>query len=84
MYNKQKDFMFESIISGLDQATQTALRIIYAKNRILERENYLKEKEQLKQEVAEYVISHIKATVDISEILMEIEELRKAIENLGK
>lgn len=57
---------------------------MYAKNRILERENYLKEKEQLKQEVAEYVISHIKATVDISEILMEIEELRKAIENLGK
>jgi len=57
---------------------------MYAKNRILERENYLKEKEQLKQEVAEYVISHIKATVDISEVLLEIDKLKKALESLGK
>lgn len=43
-----------------------------------------REKEELKKEVAEYVIDHIKATVDISEVLLEIEELRKAIESLGK
>ena len=43
-----------------------------------------REKEELKQEVAQYVIDHIKATVDISEVLLEIEELRKAIESLGK
>ena len=43
-----------------------------------------REKEELKKEVAQYVIDHIKATVDISEVLLEIEELRKAIENLGK
>ena len=42
-----------------------------------------REKEELKKEVAEYVIDHIKATVDISEVLLEIEELRKAIESLG-
>ena len=57
---------------------------MYAKSRIIDEENRRREKEQLKQEVAEYVISHIKATVDISEVLMEIEELRKAIESLGK
>ena len=38
----------------------------------------------VKKEVAQYVIDHIKATVDISEVLLEIEELRKAIESLGK
>ena len=43
-----------------------------------------REKEELKQEVAQYVIDHLKATVDISEVLLEIEELRKAIESLGK
>ena len=43
-----------------------------------------REKEELKKEVAQYVIDHIKATVDISEVLQEIEELRKAIESLGK
>ena len=84
MYNRQKDFMFESIIKGLDQATQAALRIMYTQSRIIDEENIRREKEQFKQEVAEYVISHIKATVDISEVLMEIEELRKAIESLGK
>ena len=43
-----------------------------------------REKEELKKEGAQYVIDHIKATVDISEVLLEIEELRKAIESLGK
>ena len=43
-----------------------------------------REKEELKKEIAHYVIDHIKATVDISEVLLEIEELRKAIESLGK
>ena len=43
-----------------------------------------REKEELKKEIAQYVIDHIKATVDISEVLLEIEELRKAIESLGK
>lgn len=43
-----------------------------------------REKEEFKKEVAQYVIDHIKATVDISEVLLEIEELRKAIESLGK
>lgn len=57
---------------------------MYAQSRIIDEENRRREKEQLKQEVAEYVISHIKATVDISEVLLEIEELRKAIESLGK
>ena len=43
-----------------------------------------REREELKKEVAQYVIDHLKATVDISEVLLEIEELRKAIESLGK
>ena len=51
---------------------------------MLDEVNLQRDKEQFKQEVAEYVMSHIKATVDISEVLMEIEELRKAIESLGK
>ena len=84
MRSKQKDFIFQSLIKGLDETTQTTLRILYAKNRILEEEYARREKEQLKQEVAEYVISHLKATVDISEVLMQIEELRKAIDSLGK
>ena len=43
-----------------------------------------REREELKKEVAQYVIDNLKATVDISEVLMQIEELRKAIDSLGK
>lgn len=57
---------------------------MYQHSRMIDEVNLQKEKEQFKQEVAEYVISHIKATVDISEVLIQIEELRKAIESLGK
>ena len=57
---------------------------MYAQSRIIDEENRRREKEQLKQEVAEYVISHIKATVDISEVLLEIDKLKKALESLGK
>ena len=84
MSNRQQDSMFEYFIKGLDQTAQATLRLMYANSRIIDEENRRREKEQFKQEVAEYVISHIKATVDISEVLMEIEELRKAIESLGK
>ncbi len=49
-------------------------------------EEYLKsrEREQLKKEIKAELLSEIKATVDISEVIQEIEELRKAIESLGK
>ena len=43
-----------------------------------------REREQLKQEIMSEIIANIKATVDISEVIQEIDELRKAIESLGK
>ena len=60
------------------------MRRMYNNSRMIDEANHRYEMEQLKQEVAQYVIDHIKATVDISEVLLEIEELRKAIESLGK
>lgn len=57
---------------------------MYQHNRMMDEVKLQKEKEQFKQEVAEYVISHIEATVDISEVLLEIDKLKKALESLGK
>ena len=84
MSNRHDDFIFDSIIKGLDQATQATLRMMYARSRILDEANHRREMEQMKREIAEYVISHIKATVDISEVLLEIDKLKKALESLGK
>ena len=57
---------------------------MYQHSRMIDEANLRREEEQFKQEVAEYVISHIKATVDISEVLLEIDKLKKALESLGK
>ena len=58
--------------------------MMYNNSCMFEEAERRREKEELKKEVAQYVIDHLKATVDISEVLLEIEELRKAIESLGK
>ena len=86
--NRQKDILFDSLIQGLDQGTQEALKAMYFKSNLYDETNHNRElealKKEIKQETAEYVLNHIKATVDISEVLQQIEELRKAIESLGK
>ena len=67
MYSHTKfdDFIFEQIISGLDKSLQASLKMSYARNKILDRENKRIEKEQLKQEVGDYVLSKLSATVDV-------------------
>ena len=84
MRNRHQDGIFEYLINGLDQATQATLRYMYQHSRMIDEVNHKEEREALVNEITAKVISNIKATVDISEVLMEIEELRKAIESLGK
>lgn len=84
MRNRQRDYMFDYFIQGLDKTAQATLRMMYNNSCMIDEAERRREKEELKKEIAQYVIDHIKATVDISEVLLEIEELRKAIESLGK
>lgn len=44
----------------------------------------MREKEQLKKEVAEEVLSQISTTLDISDCLKKIDELQRALDNLCK
>ena len=84
MRNRQKDIMFDYFIQGLDKTAQATLRMMYNNSCMLDEAERRREKEELKKEVAQYVIDNLKATVDISEVLLQIEELRKAIDSLGK
>lgn len=84
MPNRQKDFLFDALIGGMDKAMQATLRQMYNQSKINDEFIHLREMEQFKKEVAEYVISHISATLDVSEIVDQIEELRRAIDSLGK
>lgn len=82
--NRQKDFLFEAIIGGMDNAMQATLREMYHHARINDMFIRQQEMEQIKREVAEYVISHLSATLDVSDIVDQIEDLRRAIDSLGK
>ena len=84
MRNRQKDVIFDYLIQGMDMTAQATLRMMYHNSCIQDEVERHREKEAFKQEVAQYVIDHIKATVDISEVLLEIDKLKKAIDGLGK
>ena len=83
MYDNRSN-MFRMLISGLDKATQQTLRIMYARERSYELMNKQREREKLVKDVADEVLSRISATVDVSEIVSEIEEIQKALDKLGK
>lgn len=83
MKRSRNDDFFNYLINGMDSKLQAQLRFLYERDRILSEHQDRQEREQFKEEVAEYVISRIKATVDVSEIIQKIDELNKAIENLG-
>lgn len=83
MYDNRSN-MFRMLISGLDKATQQTLSIMYARERSYELMNKQREREKLVKDVADEVLSRISATVDVSEVVSEIEEIQKALNKLGK
>ena len=83
-YSKQNDYIFQQLISGMEKSMQATLNLMYARAKILDREYHRQEMEQMKKEIADDVLSRITATVDVSEIIMQIEELKRAIDSLGK
>ena len=57
---------------------------MYAREKALEFANQQREREKLVKDVADEVLSRISATVDVTDILDEIEEIQKALDKLGK
>lgn len=57
--------------------------MMYTKSKLIDEYNHRKEMEQLKKEIADDVLSRISATVDVTEIVEQIEDLRRAIDSLG-
>lgn len=84
MRNRQKDFMFNYLISGFEKSMQATLNMMYARSNMIDEENHRREMEQMKKEIADDIMSRISATVDVSEIIDEIEELRRLIDSLGQ
>ena len=84
MRNSQKDWMFQSLISGLDKSMQATLNLMYHNSMMIDEENRRREMEQMKEEIIQEVLSRISATVDVTEIFDAIDGLNEKIESLGK
>ena len=84
MRNTQRDWMFQSLISGMDKSMQTTLNMMYLNSCMIDEENHRREMEQMKEEIVQEVLSRISATVDVTEIIDAIDGLNEKIESLGK
>lgn len=58
--------------------------MMYAHGRLMDEANRRREMEQMKREIEADIMSRLSAAVDVQEILDQIEELRRAIEDLGR
>ena len=81
--NSQKNILFNSLIRGLDKTAQATLNMMYTHSQMIDEYNHQREMEQMKKEIADDVLSRISATVDVTEIVEQIEDLRRAIDSLG-
>ena len=84
MFNSYEHQIFNHLIAGLDKSLQASLRLMYTRSCMLDEYNRKREMEKMKKEIADYVISHISATADISEVVEAIDELRNLIDGLGR
>ena len=84
MRNTQKDWLFQSLISGMDKSMQTTQNMMYHNSMMIDEMNHRREMEQMKEEIVQEVLSRISATVDVTEIFDAIDGLNEKIESLGK
>ena len=84
MRNTQKDWMFQSLISGMDKSMQATLNMMYHNSMMIDEMNHRREMEQMKEEIIQEVLSRISATVNVTEIFDAIDGLNEKIESLGK
>ena len=84
MLNVQKEILFDYFIKGMEENMQITLKMMYLNSCNIDEANHRREMEQMKEEITQDVLSHISATVDVSEIFDAIDGLNEKLESLGK
>ena len=51
MRNTQKDWLFQSLISGMDKSMQTTLNMMYHNSMMIDEMNHRREMEQMKEKL---------------------------------
>lgn len=76
--------MFNSLLKIIAKTGDAALMLQFQHDILYQQFQERKEREKMIEEITERVLSQISATVDVSEIIDQIEELRRIINDLGK
>ena len=76
---KQKSLM-ERMLQAAQNTGDATLNWYYQKQMMMDSLLERREREQLVNDVAHEVLSHLSATVDVSDIVDDIDELRRALE----
>lgn len=79
---KKPKTMLELMLDAAQNTGDIMLRYQYQKDMIKQGYFDRMEREAWKKEIAADVLSRISATVDVSEVVQEIEQLRKELEHL--
>ncbi|MBR6800835.1 MAG: hypothetical protein IKM61_03700 [Eubacteriaceae bacterium] len=84
MMNRQKDILFDNLISEFPVERQATLKLMYQKASIIDAENHRREMEQMKKEIVKEVLEQIAVEIDSGDALKEIDFIREAIKRLGE
>lgn len=81
--NRQKDFLFLYLANQFDPDVQNALISMYNNYKIIEQDIRKRELEDLKNSIAEEVLSRISLSTDVEKAIENIEILKRALDSLS-
>lgn len=81
---RRNDDLFNYTMRELEKKGQYELSLHFQHQRMLEMFNQKKEREQMKKEIVEEVLSRISIMFETGEAMQKIKSLNKAIEQLGE
>lgn len=84
MMNRQKDILFDNLISEFPVERQATLKLMYQKASIIDAENHRREMEQMKKEIVKEVLAQIAVEIYSGDALKEIDFIGEAIKRLGE
>ena len=80
--NHRERTLFDHFTSGLESKLQTQLSYEFQRHLMLSEYERQQEMKRMKEEIIQEVLARISVTIDVSEVLEEIEAIRKALDSL--
>lgn len=82
--DRNKEFIFDSLIQGLDKSVQATLKMTFNRCMIRDEWQHKQEMEQMKREIIDELTTRLSATIDAEELHKAIKGLNKEINSLER